>query len=210
MSRKCKWENTYDSKARCQVLFTTGFPKEDGKPYVNWWRTCNTQKGNHLVMGVGEIRDVPQSLFWRIRTCSAFAASPTITEGFKSNIPQHLHDYAGWRISYANFARNICVTYMYRRIHAGCARHISANPTQMLRAPAARGARNKRWYFWQGRIQDLGKEGAPGASHQKFTVNLQDFWQIRGACAPPPLDPPMFEPVCNVPITRLIHNDFTW
>jgi hypothetical protein len=51
-------------------------------------------------------------------------------------------------------ARNICMMYAgymmhhlrdicARFIHAGCAR-----PTYMLRAPAARGARNKGCYFW--------------------------------------------------------------
>jgi hypothetical protein len=44
---------------------------------------------------------------------------------------------------YANFARNICVTYAPDTP----VRITSANPTQMLRAPAARGARNKGCYF---------------------------------------------------------------
>jgi hypothetical protein len=35
---------------------------------------------------------------------------------------------------------------MELEIHAGCV--TSANPTQVLRAPAARGARNKGCYFW--------------------------------------------------------------
>jgi hypothetical protein len=81
------------------------------------------------------------------------------TEGFKSNIHavalparqvratiawlRGLH--CTWRTAYANFTRTICVTYApdSRRM-----RVTSANPTQMLRAPAARGPRNKWCYFW--------------------------------------------------------------
>jgi hypothetical protein len=36
---------------RFQLVLTTEFTEEDGKPRVNWWR--NTRKGNHLVAGVG-------------------------------------------------------------------------------------------------------------------------------------------------------------
>jgi hypothetical protein len=52
----------------------------------------------------------------------------------------------GPKVTYFIFSRygNIYVTYAPDpRL-----RVTSANPTQMLRAPAERGARNKRCYFW--------------------------------------------------------------
>jgi hypothetical protein len=52
---------------------------------------------------------------------------------------------AKWRTSYANYARCICVTCTRFTPNA---RVTSANPTQMLRAPAERGARYKGCYFW--------------------------------------------------------------
>jgi hypothetical protein len=60
---------------------------------------------------------------------------------------QHLHNFAGCM---THIVREFCAEYL-RGI---CARftpdaHVtSANPTQTLRAPAARGAPNKGCYFW--------------------------------------------------------------
>jgi hypothetical protein len=54
------------------------------------------------------------------------------------------HDtWATWLTSYANCARHICVTYApdSRQMHV-----TSANPTQMLRAPAVRGPGNNGCY----------------------------------------------------------------
>jgi hypothetical protein len=80
------------------------------------------------------------------------------TEGSKSNIPC-------CALLPAAVARNICMMYADYIVHDAhrtricvtcdiCAkftpdaRVASANPTQMLRAPAAWGARNKGCYFW--------------------------------------------------------------
>jgi hypothetical protein len=58
---------------------------------------------------------------------------------WKARLAHHLHDT---RAHDANRTQ-------LRQIHAGCASHPSANPTQMLRGPvAARGARNKGCCFW--------------------------------------------------------------
>jgi hypothetical protein len=91
-------------------------------------------------------------LLTRIRFSSFFLDIKfQCTEGSKSNIPCCARQvratfawYADGHTSYANFARNICVTYAPDSLRM---RVTSANPTQMLRAPAARGARNT-CYFW--------------------------------------------------------------
>jgi hypothetical protein len=59
----------------------------------------------------------------------------------------HLHDVRGLHDAHRTRILRVTLAWHMRQIHVGCARVISANPKQMLRAPAARGARNKGCYF---------------------------------------------------------------